>query len=148
MILGIDPGPVKSAWATLDGYPMTVAATIAGNSELLDLLRSIDLCSVAIEQVTYQGRRSIGAETLDTVRWETRFASAAQAAGHRVTLIPRNTVRTKLAGPHAGDKEVRAAIIERLGPVGTKRAPGPLWGLKSHEWAALAVALVARDGTR
>jgi hypothetical protein len=37
-------------------------------------------------------------------------------------------------------------LLDRFGPgrevaVGTKRAPGPLYGIKGDEWSALAVAL-------
>ena len=49
----------------------------------------------------------------------------------------------------AKDKNIRQALIDRFGPgkaaIGTKKAPGPLYGLKSHLWSALAVAVVAAD---
>jgi hypothetical protein len=40
---------------------------------------------------------------------------------------------------------VRQALIDRLGLQGTKKAPGPTYGIKSHEWAALAVAVYGWD---
>jgi len=33
------------------------------------------------------------------------------------------------------------------GAVGTKKAPGPLYGVKTHMWSALAVAVVAAGRT-
>jgi hypothetical protein len=46
----------------------------------------------------------------------------------------------------ATDANIRASLIDRYGPgkdsaIGSKRSPGPLYGLKGDEWSALAVAL-------
>ena len=43
----------------------------------------------------------------------------------------------------ANDAGVRQALIDRLGPPGSKKAPGPTYGVTSHAWAALAVAVAA-----
>jgi hypothetical protein len=40
---------------------------------------------------------------------------------------------------------VRQALIDRLGPQGTKKNPGPTYGMRSHLWAALAVGVYAWD---
>jgi hypothetical protein len=40
----------------------------------------------------------------------------------------------------AKDANIRQALIDKLGAVGTKKAPGPLYGISGHLWAALAVA--------
>jgi len=45
----------------------------------------------------------------------------------------------------AKDANIRQALIDKLGPVGTKKSPGPLWGVKSHIWSALAVAVTALE---
>jgi hypothetical protein len=34
---------------------------------------------------------------------------------------------------------------ERRAAMGTKKAPGPLYGVASHAWAALAVAVAAQE---
>jgi len=34
-------------------------------------------------------------------------------------------------------------LLDLLGPQGTKAKPGPTYGIKSHSWAALAVAVFA-----
>jgi hypothetical protein len=36
-------------------------------------------------------------------------------------------------------------LIDKLGVVGTKKNPGPLFGMKSHAWAALGVAVTALE---
>jgi len=50
----------------------------------------------------------------------------------------------------AKDANIRQALIDRYGPgkdkaIGQKKTPGPLYGFKSHEWAALAVAVTWMD---
>jgi hypothetical protein len=43
----------------------------------------------------------------------------------------------------AKDANIRQALIDKIGPQGTKAQPGPTYGIKSHSWAALAVAVYA-----
>ena len=38
---------------------------------------------------------------------------------------------------------MRQALLDRVGPRGTAKAPGPTYGLKADEWAALGVAVTA-----
>jgi hypothetical protein len=45
----------------------------------------------------------------------------------------------------AKDANIRQALIDRFGAVGTKKMPGPLFGVSSHYWAALAVAVYAAE---
>jgi hypothetical protein len=45
----------------------------------------------------------------------------------------------------AKDANVRQALIDRFGPVGTKKQPGKLYGVATHYWAALGVAVYSAD---
>ena len=50
----------------------------------------------------------------------------------------------------AKDSNIRQAIIDRYGGdpkrcIGTKKAPGPLYGISADQWAALALALTAAE---
>ena len=45
----------------------------------------------------------------------------------------------------AKDGNIRQALIDKLGPQGTKKYPGPTYGIKSHAWAALGVAVTAAE---
>ena len=45
----------------------------------------------------------------------------------------------------AKDANIRQALIDRLGPPGTKKAPGPTYGVTSHAWPALAIAVTVAD---
>jgi hypothetical protein len=70
----------------------------------------------------------------------------ASVSGGNVTRVFRKDVKLHLCNsPRAKDANVRQALLDRLGPQGTKKAPGPTYGVKSHEWAALAVAVYGWD---
>ena len=45
----------------------------------------------------------------------------------------------------AKDGNVRQALIDRIGAQGTKKKPGPTYGVSKDVWAALAVAVCAHD---
>jgi hypothetical protein len=64
-------------------------------------------------------------------------------------LVYRKDVTLHLCNsPRAKDPHIRASLIDRFGgegAIGRKAAPGPLYGVKSHAWAALAVAVTAQD---
>lgn len=60
--------------------------------------------------------------------------------------IPRSTVKACVCmKARATDAEVRRALIERYGEVGTKIRPGVFYGVKADGWAAVAVCVAARD---
>jgi hypothetical protein len=61
-----------------------------------------------------------------------------------VRLIPRRDVKLTLCGSaRAKDTNIRQALIDAIGEVGTKKNPGPLYGVAGHYWAALGVAYTA-----
>jgi hypothetical protein len=62
-----------------------------------------------------------------------------------VRLVYRKDVKLLLCGsPRAKDANIRQALLDLLGPQGTKAKPGPTYGVKSHAWAALGVAVTAQ----
>ena len=63
-----------------------------------------------------------------------------------ITLCYRKDIKLHLCGTtKARDPNVRQALIDRLGKPGTKKNPGPTYGVSSHAWSALAVAVYASD---
>jgi len=75
-----------------------------------------------------------------------RFAEVSRGSA---SLVFRRDVKMHLCGSaRAKDANIRQALLDRLGPVGTKKAPGPLYGVKSHIWAALAVAVTYEAGAK
>lgn len=144
-LLAIDPGTTHSGWvAMLDGNPL--ASGVSENHEVFDLLRSYPY-PVAIEMIASYGM-AVGQETFDTCVWIGRFKQAAGA--ERVRLVYRKEVKSHLCGSmKAKDANVRQALIDRWGgkaeAVGTIKKPGPLYGVKSHAWQALGVAVTALE---
>ena len=145
-ILGIDPGPVRSAYVILaDGVP-TRHETV-DNQELRGVLATSLYIPVVIEKVESFGM-AVGAEVFETVFWSGRFAEAAQP--RPVHRIGRREVKLHLCGSsRAKDSNVRQALVDRFGgkdvAIGRKAAPGPLYGVSGDVWSALAVAATWAD---
>jgi hypothetical protein len=89
-----------------------------------------------------------------TVWWTGRFAETWYAAGNgEPVAVYRKDVKLHLCGsPRAKDPNIRQALIDRWGgkaaAIGNAKNPGPLYGVKSHAWAALAVAVYVNDEMR
>jgi hypothetical protein len=147
VILAIDPGPVQSAWMAYDLEEETpLGFGIVPNPEVLDLavLSRPDLEVVVIEKVEGFGM-AVGVEVFETVFWTGRIAEAAARHGVKVRRLGRKAIKRHLCGTHrAKDPNVRQALLDRFGgsaAKGTKAAPGPLYGVSSDVWSALAVAV-------
>jgi len=86
---------------------------------------------------------SVGQTTFETVRWIGRFQQAWRDP-EAVRLIYRHQVKQHLCGTQrAQDTNIRQALLDLIGPQGVKKAPGPTYGVKSHAWSALGVAVTA-----
>lgn len=97
---------------------------------------------VSIEMIACYGM-PVGRETFETCVWIGRFIERAKQP-HR--LVYRKDVKLHLCNsPRAKDGNVRQAIIDRFGKPGMKKSPGVLYGVSSHVWAALAVAIYSID---
>jgi len=75
-----------------------------------------------------------------------REAAARHTGDENIQFVFRKDVKMHLCqSMRAKDGNIRQALLDRFGPVGTKKTPGPLFGVKSHVWAALAVAVTASE---
>lgn len=144
--LGIDPGTTKSAYAILDGDEI-VGHGIEDNYELLSWFRGNlfkpepDL--IGCEMIASMGM-IVGKEVFETCRWIGRFQEAAKL--RRFELIYRKDIKMHLCKTmRSKDTHVRQALLARYGEQGTKKDKGATYGIKSHEWSALAVATFASD---
>lgn len=148
-ILGIDPGPSGAALVFWDGIE---AYFIGQNIQVADACWWVEkrASQVAVEDfVIYRPLDHHGRETIKQIgmlRW------ICKDLGVPCTEIPRADVLRHLVGATiGGDVALRAAVYDRFGgsrqaAIGTKKAPGPLYGMKgSHLLAAFAVALTAWD---
>jgi hypothetical protein len=87
----------------------------------------------------------IGDDSVETLLWTGRFIQAWHDP-EAVVRVKRSAVKLHLCGSNrAKDANVRQALIDKLGPPGTKKAPGPTRGVTSHAWAALGVAVTAAE---
>ena len=136
-VLALDPGSTQSGWCIYQDGKVSDSG-IEDNHALLRLLKLVTADDVAIEMIASYGM-AVGKEVFETCVWIGRFMEAFEG---RVSLIYRRDVKLHLCGTvRAKDANVRAALLDKVGPQGTKAAPGPTFGIKSHAWAALAVAV-------
>lgn len=139
-LIAIDPGNVQSAYVVLDGSNI-LEHGILPNDELLTLLGDglvEQTCPLAIEMVASFGM-AVGKEVFETVWWTGRFCQSWRGDFHRVY---RMQVKMHLCHTsRAKDANIRAALIDKLGPAGTKKAPGPTYGISKDVWSALAVGI-------
>ena len=148
MILALDPGPTETGWALLAASGCVANSGVLPNAEML---RSLSLRNetdtLAIEMIASYGM-PVGREVFETCVWVGRYIQAWHSP-EAVRLIYRKDVKLHLCGsPRAKDANIRQALIDKLGPQGSKKAPGPTYGVKSHAWAALAVAVTAQETSR
>lgn len=140
--IGIDPGPRESAVVAWDGE-IVLSARDVPNELVSGAMAGAwpgDAVTVACEWIECFGM-AVGREVFETV-----FAVGTFSAALDLRLIPRRDVKLHVcASPRAKDANIRQALIDRFGVVGTKRTPGPLFGIAGHRWAALAVAVTAHD---
>jgi hypothetical protein len=154
LILAIDPGPIESAYVLL-GEKLLKPQGFAkiSNDKMLDTLYSLSAemevwskanrYDLAVEMVASYGM-PVGAEVFETVLWVGRFWEAAHFKSKQ--LIYRKDVKMNLCGSmKAKDSNIRQALIDRFGPVGTKKNPGWFHGVSGDIWAAIAVGVTYAD---
>jgi hypothetical protein len=151
MLLGIDPGPVESAWVIYDDVTKRPVQWAKEHNELLrHTLPRVQHC--AIEMIASYGM-AVGQEVFDTCVWIGLFAELHLTAARPLggfKLVYRLEVKKHLCHDgHAKDPNVRQALIDRYGgkdqAIGLKKTPGPLYGMTGDCWAALGVAITAAE---
>jgi hypothetical protein len=146
IILAIDPGTVISGVVGWDTDAKRVLEpNVWDNKALLDHLTRHPADSLAIEMIASQGM-AVGQTTFETCVWIGHFEERWDQ--HHPELmrrrVYRHEVKAHLCGTQkAKDPNIRQALVDKFGDVGTKKNPGPLFGVKSHVWSALAVAITS-----
>lgn len=149
MLTCIDPGTDKSGVVFLDKGRVQFA-DVYTNQELIDALRRDEGNDpVVIEMVASFGM-PVGREVFETVAWIGRFMEAVTPRA--VRLYRRDIKLHFCQSARAKDPHIWQAILDRYGgkekAIGCKKAPGPLYSVKSHARAALALGLAWLDGVR
>ena len=148
IVVGVDPGPEESSWVAWAPEHHRIVDFV-GEDKNESLIKRLTFegfnCDVlAIEQV--RGFGVMASDKLfDTCAWSGRFFERWGA--NRSAWVPRKIAAAHICGVGGISKDsfVREAILARFGgkdaAVGTKKAPGPLYGISGHLWPALAVAI-------
>jgi hypothetical protein len=142
MLIGIDPGPKEHGVVWYDGERATRAINM-NTAEVCEVLldHSFNKWVFACEMIECFGM-PVGREVFETVLQ----IGQMQAACFHLRLIPRRDIKMHLCGSaRAKDANIRQALIDKIGPVGTRKNPGPCYGVSGHLWAALGVAVTAFD---
>ncbi|WP_216638788.1 hypothetical protein [Achromobacter ruhlandii] len=151
-IYGIDPGPEESGWCVyLPEHHRVLSCGVKKNEDLLSYLQVVDHTRIAIEMIASYGM-PVGKEVFETCVWIGRFIQAISEF-RTAELVYRKDVKMHLCGTtQAKDSNVRQAILDRFPrtgggatpQIGTKAKPGPLYGVSSHAWPAIGVALTVQ----
>lgn len=166
-ILAIDPGSAETGWVLMDDA--TGAILEHGkdpNDQLLAWYRdasvndeeTFDPGDIAVLEFMSPRGMLTSEHEFDALWWAGRLTEALERSGVRVERVSREEVKYVLLRKHGvpkADAAVRIILMDRYAAgggkaaaVGVKASPGPLYGIKADEWAALAVACAWRDDAR
>jgi len=152
-IIAIDPGPKTSGVVTLYTYASGDLPAVVDAYKDFDSEKLIShLYYRAYDHLVIEGIQSfgmaVGADVFETAELIGRIR---QVFGYeKTTKIYRKDVKMHLCGSmRAKDANISQAIRDMYPAtgggknpvVGTKANPGPLYGVTSHAWSALAVGL-------
>jgi hypothetical protein len=154
IVLGIDPGPTHCGLCVYD----LEARKVLESHKACPADKALDTIDtyagraglVAIERVQSYG--IAGSSLLRTSETVGRLWQCAKSLSVPAILLYRRQVLQGLDVTGKGNRDalVRERLIEmhggdRKAAQGTKKSPGPLYGVSSHAWSALAVAITAAE---
>jgi hypothetical protein len=142
-IIAIDPGTSKSAFVIYDEGDGILSTGTATNEGLLIKLReNEEHCDLVVVEMIEGMGMAVGREVFETCVWIGRFIDSFEDGWH-FEFVTRREEKLLLCGSmRAKDKNVRQALIDMHGARGTKKNPGPTYGVTGDAWSALAVATV------
>ena len=154
IVIGCDPGYKQSAFVVYDGaVPLQHGILLNDNvftylETIYAALRPSNPILVVEQMQLFSTSFGVGQEIFDSVFWSGMFVQEWKP--RKWDRILRSKVRGHLRASKGGDSAVRASLIDRFGPykevaIGTKKSPGPLYGIKADEWSALAIAVTYFD---
>src|SRR5574343_229209 len=150
VIVGIDPGTKMTAVTSLacsdSGIDVQTSCKL-DNSEVLSWARKAD---ADVHHVFIEGMQSygmpVGKETFETCYLIGRILEILDSRGVKCTMVFRkDVVQHHCLTTRGKDANVRAALIERFGAVGTKKSPGLLYGISADMWSSMAIATLGYD---
>lgn len=154
MIFAIDPGNELSAYVVLNRYLKPIKFGKIANEDMLIVIRDTFSqfayagCRFAIEMIGHYGTGMPAGKTVfDTCVWIGRFVQEyCSICNKEPTFIMRKDEKMNLCGNmKAKDSNIRQALIDRFGVVGTKKNPGWFYGVSKDVWQAIAVGVTYYD---
>lgn len=148
LILAIDPGNVNSAYVLMEKETYKpIEFGLLENNLVREKVLNLDYDCLAIEMVASYGM-AVGESVFDTCVWIGRFIECAQERNIPYTRVYRIEEKMNIChDSRAKDSNIRQALIDRFGIVGTKKNPGFFYGFKKDIWAAYAVGCTYIDMT-
>lgn len=143
-VLALDPGSTDSGYVLYNFRDLKIIEFgKVPNSQIITILDTYPYETVVCEMIASYGM-GVGATVFETCVWIGRFQERAKAP---FELMFRREVKMTLCGTmKAKDGNIRQRIIDLYGSdpklaIGTKKKPGPLYGLKADIWQAMALAI-------
>lgn len=147
IILGVDPGPEKSAYIEWDHINKKIYN--------IGIVNNKDFISNCIRYNQFKHNLFLAIEVpkiFGNKVWQ-QVIDTAFIAGQIVGKInfpfkkvAPNEWKLHITGKRgANDQLVKQALMARFGPKGTKKNPGKLYGLKTHLWDTLGIAVYVGD---
>ena len=147
-ILAIDPGSTQSAYVVYGvGGKRIINASILDNKELTKRLKGgiYSDCHTLVGEMIASFGMAVGDSVFQTAFWLGVFVGAWDGP---YALVKRHEVKMHLChSMRAKDGNIRQALIDRFGPLPTKKAPNGNYPkrIAKDEWSALAVAVTWAD---
>ena len=150
IITGVDAGCAHTAGFRIriipTGPPEVLEHVDLHNNEFIRWIYEVESDLVVFESMLSNGGAS--QEVIDTAYWNGRFWTASEYSGKSTAGLTRRNVRILLfAKDLGGDSDVIQYCAAAYGYAnhkeakGTAKARGPLYGVTTHKWQALGVAL-------
>lgn len=149
MILAIDPGNIESAFVIVENdLSKVIEKGKVDNDLLLNLIafwsnnEEYKIDYVAIEGIQSYGM-AVGKSVFETCYYIGRLIESTKRDLIRnPVMIYRMEEKMCLChSTKAKDSNIRQALIDRFGEVGTKKNQGYFYGFKKDIWSAMAVAV-------
>lgn len=151
-VLAIDPGTNESAFLWW-GQGRISDAAIVQNDVLLSNIRRLPDGEyrdtiVAIEMIACYGM-PVGKEVFETCLLIGRMCESLERNSYPFRLVYRREIKLHhCMNARAKDSNIRQALIDKYGVPGTKKNPGPTYGMKSDLWSAFAIATYITETDR
>ena len=145
-IIGIDPGNKETAIVMIEGSKI-IDHIYLPNDQALHFINGANKIYDAdfyCEMIASYGM-PVGKTVFETCLFIGRILQVAP----ETKLITRNVVKNAIChSSKAKDANIRQALIDIYGEVGTKKNQGGTFGMSGDKWAALAVATAAQRGAK